>query len=347
MSGRGQRDLATLRCGDPPYAVHLVLPATLQEAARALLEPYVRVKVVTADHARWWQVRTTTPMEDDLDEHQLTTVRGTGEPPMRLWSHPGRRELVVDAGLPGPLVVQYLVRYVRILLRVGHSRGEELFLHGGMVSADDQGVVILGGKGAGKTSSIVACLTAGLDFVANDDVSLVGTEAGWVGRGWPRAVSVRQETLAALDIDLDSHVLSHPAHRVAVRDAGSEAILQPGELTSLTNRRPPRARALVRALVFPVFAESPSEKVRLVPLEAAAALRGLTENTVPVLLRNEKFLAPCFPPEPSTAALCSRVATEIPAYLLVQRFSALRESADMIRDLLSDHAMTIPSRSIS
>ncbi|MBE4741310.1 MULTISPECIES: hypothetical protein [Streptomyces] len=346
MSGTGRGDLVRLRCGDLPYAVHLVLPATLHEAARALLEPYVRVETVTADQARWWQVRTTTPMDDGLDEHQLTTVRGTGEPPMRLWSHPGRRELVVDDGLPGPLVVQYLVRYVRVLLRVGHSRGEELFLHGGMVSGDDQGVVILGGKGAGKTSSIVACLTAGLDFVANDDVSLVGTEDGWAGRGWPRAVSVRQETLAALDIDLDSQVLSHPAHRVAIRDAGAEAILHPSELTGLTNRRPPRARALVRALVFPVFAASPSEKVRLVPLETAAALRGLTENTVPVLLRNERFLAPCFPPEPSTAALCSRVADEIPAYLLVQRFSALRESADMIRGLLSDPATTIPSRSI-
>ncbi|MFE7112651.1 hypothetical protein ACFU98_35530 [Streptomyces sp. NPDC057575] len=345
----------------------LVAPMAVANAVRELSEPFVPFVSVARDgdgkagatsgpaNRDWWQVRTTAQAGEQFPEHQRIDVAGRGEATVRMWLHPARRDLVIDTGAPGPLVLQYLVRYLRILLRLAHARGDEVFVHGGMVAENGRGVALIGAKRAGKTSTVMASMLAGRAFVANDDLSMARTGGGWTGRGWPRTVSVREDTFTALGLPSGhgphegARGASRSVRRVPGRDGGQDTVLlRPQELAELLDAPPPQPNAEVSVLLFPRFADSSADPTRLVPLAPPEAARRLAANLLPVLVKDQRFLRPHFPPGPDPRALglAEQIAAVSPAYELVQHFSALREGALAVADLLSAPAETTRFRSI-
>jgi hypothetical protein len=57
------------------------------------------------------------------------------------------------------------------------------FVHAGLIGAGDTGILFVGNGGAGKSTSSVACLRAGLGYLGDDFVGLERTEDGYTGHG--------------------------------------------------------------------------------------------------------------------------------------------------------------------
>ena len=57
------------------------------------------------------------------------------------------------------------------------------FVHAGLIGAGDTGILFVGNGGAGKSTSSVACLRAGLGYLGDDFVGIETTERGFTGHG--------------------------------------------------------------------------------------------------------------------------------------------------------------------
>jgi len=57
------------------------------------------------------------------------------------------------------------------------------FVHAGLIGSGDTGILFVGNGGAGKSTSSVACLRAGLGYLGDDFVGIENTEAGYTGHG--------------------------------------------------------------------------------------------------------------------------------------------------------------------
>ncbi|GAA4955347.1 hypothetical protein GCM10023238_22460 [Streptomyces heliomycini] len=226
------------------------------------------------DDARW-RIGTADRERPAGEEVVITSAT---EPPTRLWYDGTAREVLFDPAMPRSFLWHNLVRFTRILLRLMHAEEPEVFLHAGLVARDDgHGALVLGAKRAGKTSTVLSALRHGLRFVGNDDVSVRADAGGWTGRGWPRRVSVRGDTFAAVGLPGDTDRLLHPAE---LRDlAGGPELL---------------AEAPVGVLVFPRFHPEPG----VVPLGPEETLARLTANELPTVVKHADFLLPFFGPVP-------------------------------------------------
>ncbi|MER5431769.1 hypothetical protein [Streptomyces sp. NPDC002588] len=286
--------------------------------------------------------------------HERIEPVSPGEPRSTLWLDRDRRELNIDPATPAGLAVHLVARYVRILLRLAHAAGaEELFLHGGLVAAGShgygRGVAVLGDKRAGKTSTVLAAMLDGAAFVANDDLSVRHEGERWIGRGWPRAVSVRPDTLPALGLGSGAGTaagrLAHPAQTDSARTdsartaspagpAGPRRTFYPYELVDLLGAPPPRADAPLTALVFPRFSDLPGPAV-LRELEPPEALGRLRRNLLRDPVKHADFLRDgSAGTAPDVSGALTALATAVPGYELTQHFSNLRAGAEHIAHLL-------------
>jgi len=107
-----------------------------------------------------------------------------------------------------------------LLLGLEAQRGAE-FLHGAVLAIDGRGVLLLGAKGAGKTTFALSALQAGssIALVSNDKSVLDGAGLAY---GLPYAVAVAPGTLSRLP----------ELQAVATRWSGGKAMLWPAQLAA-------------------------------------------------------------------------------------------------------------------
>ncbi|MFI7110336.1 hypothetical protein ACIBK9_28785 [Nonomuraea sp. NPDC050227] len=267
-------------------------------------------------------------------------VTPPGCPIIILWFDPAARELVIPAGADSRLSAHLTVRYTRILLRLMAAAYGGAFLHAGLVHAG-RGVAVLGGKRAGKTSTILAALQHGATFVSNDDLSVHRVDGGWWAQGWPRAVSVRGHTFTALGMSVADVLreqgwsLEHPESagiELPAADSDERIVLYPHELTALCGA-PMAGAASLDTLVFPSFGPGPARLLPLTPAQTAALLR---HNLLPVPVKDADFLLACFPPATPEAVAdeLHRLAHDLSGFALEQSFTALYEGAVLLQNLL-------------
>lgn len=212
------------------------------------------------------------------------------EPDRRLLVAADERHVAVDEPDARWRPVQTL-RTLRNLLRWRAHEAGALFLHGGLVRFGGAGVAFAGPKRSGKTTFLLSALANGdAAFVSNDDVSVHADGDAVTGRGWPRAVNVRRESVLALRHLRDGLVercaaASHPHNRHGsnwtelVEGLPPDVTLLPGELAAVMGCAVvPDAR--LAALVLPSFDPDcdAAPRVELLAAQAArAALAGSVE----------------------------------------------------------------------
>ncbi len=70
-----------------------------------------------------------------------------------------------------------------------------VIIHGACVTKDDQGYIISGDKGAGKTTTMLKLLEQGYDFVSNDKVAIKKINGEIIACGIPHSVGIVAEDL--------------------------------------------------------------------------------------------------------------------------------------------------------
>lgn len=154
---------------------------------------------------------------------------------------------------------QMLVRLSRDALR-NIAFSQMYYLHGAFIIYKDFGICILGEKRSGKTTSVMNILSFGnSDFVSNDDVSVAYENGEWVAYGWPRALSVRKDSVQALEkqgakFNWDVK-LTHPYNQNGVSDECYT--FYPKDLVAFTGGTVRKSHRL-DAVIFTSFGESNS-----------------------------------------------------------------------------------------
>lgn len=112
-------------------------------------------------------------------------------------------------------VLQISIRLARDIIKHTLLKKGYCYLHGGMVLYQNKGICFLGEKMHGKTSFLLSMLaTKKADYVTNDDITINVSNNSIVGIGWPRAISVRKDSVQFMSQILHNYrfdiEFSHP-----------------------------------------------------------------------------------------------------------------------------------------
>ena len=80
---------------------------------------------------------------------------------------------------PWVFIYEFAKPFARLLLEWHNDQGIQV-IHGGLVAKNGQGALLVGKSGSGKSTSSLACLCGGLDFLGEDFVGLEITKEGTV-----------------------------------------------------------------------------------------------------------------------------------------------------------------------
>jgi hypothetical protein len=157
---------------------------------------------------------------------------------------------------------------LRLMLRVWYDDQHVQYVHSGLVARSGQGALLAGGGGAGKSTTSLACLRAGLDYLGDDFVGLEEQRDGtFVGHSLFSTVRLERHQMARF------------------RDLSEEALvsrdpLDPKSLLFLPRIFPERLprSAAIRVLLLPRVVDA--EVSRLAPASRAQALLALAPSTV-------------------------------------------------------------------
>lgn len=169
------------------------------------------------------------------------------------WLHDARRMAYWQSASPLRLILSWW----------GSQRGMQL-THAGAVATPDGAVLIVGGAGAGKSTTTLACLSAGLDYFG-DDYCLVAPEPEPRVYGVYATAKLRPESLPML-----------PTVRTSVRNAAR--LDREKAIIDLADTHAPRlgGGAPIRAIAVP----SVTGGVSTAPIPPSAVLRAMAPSTI-------------------------------------------------------------------
>jgi len=206
-------------------------------------------------------------------------------PEILVWTDREAARLIGCAPTADGLSIQDRGKPLHFPLLLWHADRGIPIAHAALVSREEQGILLVGKGGSGKTTAALACLVGGLDFLADDYVGLERTEDGlFVGHGlydsswltadgearFPKLVphllpSERTATTVKRLIQL-SDVAADRLRRTA--RIGAVAITSLGAGPASSIRPVPKAEALL--------AVAPSSMLRL-PISGPALLDRMTQ----------------------------------------------------------------------
>ena len=230
-----------------------------------------------------------------------------------------------------------VLRTARNLLRWQALEDGRPCLHGGLVEIDGAGIVVMGRKRSGKTSTVLAALgIRGCGFVSNDDVTLLEDPGGsgeWTGVGWPRSVNVRTDAAALLAKAIPAlgrlrEDSTHP--RMEYIKPGSPSFtVYPEDICRVLNVQP-RPSVSISALVLPRFTQD--VRPTLTQLGVSEAAFRLYEHIDRVATDHDGYLREWFSELDDAAAHrhAQHLAHDIPCYELVQNLASAPKSVELL-----------------
>lgn len=170
------------------------------ERLKKILVPYFEVSFTESRKPDEWVFTTEVNDAQNLgrrEEIELE-IKNLAEPKRKYVVYPERNVILVKEPRDSEWKIQLLNRLVRDSLR--NLLSEKLcYLHGAFVIYKEKGICILGEKQSGKTTSVLNFLSnKKCKFVSNDDVAISRQDEKLMGIGWPRAISLRKDSLEEL-----------------------------------------------------------------------------------------------------------------------------------------------------
>jgi hypothetical protein len=222
------------------------------------------------------------PPGDDREPHE--TRRPTGHGVLALsaatrfvrydctawvtWLDRASRRIVGWRANADRLSMHERTRPLPFLLPVWYADQGVQIIHAGLVARDGRGVLFCGANGAGKSTSSLACLSAGLDFLSDDHVGLEAKRDGtFVGHSVFASTRLEPDHLERFP-ELLPHAIPSPEwyetkSLILVAEAMPERVLP---------------SVPIRAIALPVLGDGPRSSIT--PIGRAAALRALAPSTL-------------------------------------------------------------------
>jgi hypothetical protein len=222
------------------------------------------------------------PPGDDREPHE--TRRATGHGVLALsaatrfvrydctawvtWLDRGSRRIVGWRANADRLSMHERTRPLPFLLPVWYADQGVQIIHAGLVARDGRGVLFCGANGAGKSTSSLACLCAGLDFLSDDHVGLEAKRDGtFVGHSVFASTRLEPDHLERFP-ELVPHAIPSPEwyetkSLILVAEAMPERVVP---------------SVPIRAIALPVLGEGTRSSIT--PIGRAAALRALAPSTL-------------------------------------------------------------------
>ena len=194
------------------------------EKLKKLLLPYFEVSFTESRKPEEWVFATEINDTQSLGTKDVIefAIKNLAEPKRKYEVYPEKKVIWIREPDNSEWKIQLLNRLIRDSLRNLLS-GKLCYLHGAFVIYKEKGICILGEKRSGKTTSVLNFLDSPkCKFVSNDDVAILRRGEELVGIGWPRAFSLRKDSLEALEkIGICyryPHKLEHPYNRNSLKE---------------------------------------------------------------------------------------------------------------------------------
>ena len=229
--------------------------------------------------------------------------------------------VTVVLGEDRPSLGSYGVRAFRELFHRTQEEAGGLMLHAAACATAEGAAVIVGGKGAGKTTLMLAgCLAGGAGYVANDRVMAAPRDGGWEALAFPMVCRVHPGTAGLFDrltaLALNASPLARRQHELfrrrhddietVRRAAGPDVKLElaPAEITELLGV-PTIDAAPVRCVLLPQV-DPDFDGVEVTPESPERAAAVLVEQCLTP--QEEKWITPWLVPRTRTAEELRRYA---------------------------------------
>jgi hypothetical protein len=222
------------------------------------------------------------PSEDDREPREIRRPTGHGELALSAgtrfvrydcnawvtWLDRGARRIIGWRANADRLSMHERTRPLPFLLPVWYADQGVQVIHAGLIARENRGVLFCGANGAGKSTSSLACLCGGLDFLSDDHVGLQATPSGeFVGHSVFASTRLEPDHLQRFP-ELIPHAIPSPEW------------FETKSLILVAESMPERVKASVpiRAIALPQLTNETRSRVS--PINRAAALRALAPSTL-------------------------------------------------------------------
>ncbi|OCQ50986.1 hypothetical protein Ppb6_04084 [Photorhabdus australis subsp. thailandensis] len=267
----------------------------------------------------------------------VDVVKPQGEPERRYIISKSDKFILIESPIEDIWQVQHAYRLIRVLSRIHFYNQGMRFFHGGFIEYCSHGIAFMGGKRSGKTTSILTTLSNSQSaFVTNDDLGIRISKDGVLGYGWPRAVSVRKDTLNLPHIYKylagKQQELNHPAN--SVMNNPLYTFFYPREISdTFSSKLEPTSK--VNVVIFPGFANNGNE-VKTKRLTKDQFFEKLTYNFESEFNKYSDFLSDHIHHDDNwSRQVIDKLASSVEGYEVVQDFDRMLDLNTVLDSILN------------
>lgn len=227
---------------------------------------------------------------------------------------------------------QIIIRLIRDIFRNYFYSKNMSFFHGGLITNNNLGIAFMGGKKSGKTSSILSFLKySDMNYVTNDDVSIKVKDKEVIGYGWPRTISIRNNTFSSLNLKREdiANKLRHPSNDTFWKNEAT--FVYPNELKQFLTTKV-SSKCKVNYIIFPAFNDNIQKPV-LEEVNQNKFGELLRLNLEPDINRYFRDFQKYFPLTDGNKnkEVIKGIVNNCRGFMLNQNFKNLSQSVDLVR----------------
>ena len=314
------------------FSVYISTEKQNVEIFKKLASPFFSVSTSDIPTKDTWQIYIQSFDKVSIAHFPVTKIDMELEP-FRTYAFDEKRKIIyLIEPLDTRLRVLIALRFARDILKHLYLSQNMTFLHAGAVIYRGRGICIAGDKKSGKTSTMLAFLAKGADFVSNDDVSVMITQNGdRIAYGWPRTISIREDTkkwMEKIFTPLKDHVSEHPNYTEG--KTKGKIFIYPYELSKLFQCSI-NSVCKIDYVICPQFVDSGAFSSNLVPPNKREQVQTeiLDKNLDRYFLEFKKYF-------PKGNKITSDLFQSIPIYHVSQKINHMDEVVKWMDQVIAD-----------
>lgn len=332
-------DLQWIEISKMKYKVYLLVHNNDIKKISKIIKPYFELKLVSHPDEECFKIEPYFSISKKQYDRKMSVI----QPKFEDINEPKRKYVYSETdkyiGILYPydknLRLQIAIRITRDILRNFCIKEEMAYFHSGMVSYKGKGICIMGDKKCGKTTTILSLLSSKDSyFVSNDDLALHICDNILEGVGWPRTISIRNDSLEYISNIINDYkfpnVMEHPNNYIEAFKKST--FLYPYELSEVFDSKLIDIHK-IDIILLPQFNEcSSNQLIEISKDEGIKIIKSFYERDINKYFRdfenNFKFKK-CS----ETKIYDSILASNVKIYILNQNITRMEESIKLIDSL--------------